>query len=117
MIAALLFGLFLLPLLTLALASKLPTEGQRELLPNVGATVDSTLRAIDMTHKEAALICGMDFAQWSRGVNGLGPLDLHKLARLPWRFQGVWLQKYVQLCLVFWLAEMKTDLKERVRCD
>lgn len=82
------------------------------MVPNVGATIDATLRAIEMSHKEAALICGMDFAQWSRGVNGLGPMDLHKLARLPWRFQSLWIQKYVRLCVVTWLAETRADVQE-----
>ena len=84
----------------------------RELRPDVGATITKALRAIDMSQKEAALIAGMDFAQWSRGVNGLGPLDLHKLARLPWRFQGLWIQYYVKACLVAWLAECRADQQE-----
>lgn len=108
---AILIGLLCLPALLLALSAR-----DLDVRPNVGATVHATLQAIDMSHKEAALIAGMDFAQWSRGVNGLGPLDLHKLARLPWRFQALWIQKYVRLCVTVWLEDARADAQEGTRC-
>lgn len=111
MIAFLFYAALLAMLLAPALALAV-VASNRELVPNIGATVDSTLKAIGMSHKEAALICGLDFGAWSRGVNGLGPLDIHKLARLPWRFQCVWIQSYVRASVGAWLADTRSDVKE-----
>lgn len=102
-----LLAIILAPALAMALVAS-----DKELVPDIGRTVDTTLRAIGMSHKEAALICGVDFGSWSRGVNGLGPLDIHKLARLPWRFQCLWIQSYVRASVGTWLSDTKADAQE-----
>ena len=64
-------------------------------VPNVGALVDTALRQAGMSHKQAALICEVDFAEWSRALHGKGRFDLDWLARLPWRFQAAFVPLYV----------------------
>lgn len=79
---------------------------------NVGKLVIDALRLSDMSHKEAALICGLDTAQWSRGIHGLGSLDLWKLARLPLRVHGILWPNFLKAMVIQWLAETRAEYQE-----
>lgn len=57
---------------------------------NVGRLVEKVLRRMEWSDKHAALEMQWDEAAFSRGLHGLGPLDVHRLALLPpsfwWKF-------------------------------
>ena len=62
---------------------------------DVGRVVDEALVEVGMTHKDAWITQGYrDGAEWSRAIQGSRPLDLHKLAALPSRFQFAFIARY-----------------------
>ena len=62
---------------------------------DIGQVVDDSLIECRMTHKEAWIAAGYrDGAEWSRAIQGARPLDLHKLAALPDRFQFAFIARY-----------------------
>ena len=56
----------------------------------VGKLLRRTLQLEDVQHKAAAIEAGIDPATLSRGIHGLGPLDLHRLYDLPYAVLACW---------------------------
>lgn len=60
-----------------------------------GKVIEDALNAEQMTHKEAWIGAGYhNGAEWSRAIQGTRPLDLHKIAALPFKFQCSFIAKY-----------------------
>jgi hypothetical protein len=74
-----------------------------------GKLVSSALQQCDLSHKQAALICEVDFAEWSRAIHGLARFDLAWLVPLPWRFHAVFVPEYVRALARVHLAALKDD--------
>jgi hypothetical protein len=78
---------------------------------DVGALIADTLIEIRMSHKEAALTCGVDQGNWTRGLQGLGPIDLWRVRLMPFRFWQVFIVKLTSALTVQWMHEVSADVK------
>lgn len=86
---------------------------------NVGLVLDRVLHEIWMTHKEAALTCGMSEGKLSEGIDGVKPLDLWRLRHLPMRFWQAFLPALAAELIKQWMVDrcrpyrmLKCELRE-----
>lgn len=87
---------------------------------DVGGLLDSTLRELGMTHDEAWRNSGYrDGAAFSRALKGERgyPLDLWKIADLPWRVQASFWSKYIAAQAARLTDDLKSDRMRMVRFD
>src|SRR4026208_178886 len=87
---------------------------------DVGGMLDQTLRELGMDHKEAWIqMRYRDGSQFSRALKGEHgyPLDLWKLALLPWRVQATFWSKYIAAQAARLTDDLKADRLRMVRLD
>jgi hypothetical protein len=70
------------------------------------ALIDSRL-----SHKAAAILCGLDAGQWSRMFTGQAPMDLWKLRQLPWAFWSSFIPRLLRALALQCVSEISADVK------
>lgn len=74
---------------------------------NVGQLLDASLFEGGMSHKEAALQCGMQESKLSEGIDGIRPLDLWHLRHLPLRVWLLFFGKFWAALVTLWCVDFQ----------
>src|SRR3990167_2902349 len=72
-----------------------------------GRLVDTAIRQARMSHKEAALLAGVPFSEWSRAVHAQARFDAAWLLKLPWRFHAVYAPLYLNAVVDALVADLQ----------
>lgn len=79
---------------------------------DVGVLARQATRDVEMEHKEAAMLCGLDAAGWYRGLEGHAPLDLWKLRHLPLRWWQVFIRLLADALIADWWANQEFPFRQ-----
>lgn len=81
----------------------------------VSELLDKIVRSEGLLHKKVAIECGVDPAQWSRGINDKGAIDCRWLPEMPPAVFDRFIRGLILLHLDTWIDQARAERKELVR--